>query len=674
MQLSLSKYDLYLTPLWSTILSSDTLIDFIIQSSDIYLLTTSSFFKLNEDGSILFSKNFPSHTFQKILASPTGFYLISQSPQSTLTWLSSDLQQSSQRLYSNITSFTSILQQTSETFIFLFTSNKYPQTTSNNSNFISFATQPFIQTNCHQSCLTCFGASNSSCISCKHYEVKNSINGKSCGLCYEGCDDCFGGSRNECYSCLPGFILFGQKCFRNLSCPLGSFQNLIQEQCQSCDQACFGCTGKSFNDCLACASGFLKDGRSCVVNCPVGKFNDSGTCKVCDDRCIGCFGDGFGACIECKAGYLLHGTECIEKCPERTWKSGVQCLNCVENCDMCLTEKCLRCEDGFFNIEGNCIPCASHCKACLNTTYCVNCDLKYSNKAGICTLECNNTSFSNGIDCISCDTECLSCSGLFSSNCTSCTENNLLYESNCIDSYNGCPDSYFESLGKCLKCGDNCLKCNNEKICKSCERPYVLKNGVCEECNKFNCPCSDLCEKCDKGRCLKCNSNYVALMNDCVEYCPEDYNDMNGICMCKENCIACNGNNCVECLEGLELNNASCVKCSEGCLKCYDETECVECSPGKYLNDGKCVQACPAGSTISDKICVKCPSKCKKCQPIGCVECVEEYESYGVYVLVNNTCSDSIECIKGYKYSPEINKCEKSSSNPGLEAFLISIL
>ena len=531
-----------------------------------------------------------------------------------------------------------------------------------------------IQTNCHQSCLTCFGASNSSCIACKYYEVSNEINRKSCGLCYEGCDDCFGGLINECYSCLPGFIFFGQKCFRNLSCPLGSFQNLIQEQCQDCDQACFGCTGKSFNDCVACAKGFLKDGRSCVVECPVGKFNDSGICMVCDGKCIGCFGSGPSACYECKAGYLLHGSECLDVCPEKTWKSGVMCLDCGENCDLCLNEKCLQCEDRFFNFGGNCMPCNSHCITCTNSTYCVKCDQKYTNKAGVCTLECNNTSYSDGVDCISCDSECLSCSGPLNSNCTSCSENNLLFESKCINRNSGCPDSYFESLGYCLKCNDKCLKCNDENNCIICERPFVLKNGLCVECNKFNCPCSDLCEKCDQGRCQKCTDKYVALINECLEYCPEDYKEIDGICMCKENCILCSDFDCVECLDGYELINGSCVKCPDRCLKCVNETECLECSSGKYLNDGKCVEACPAGFMVSNNTCIKCPSKCKRCEPTGCVECAEEYKSYGVYVLINNTCSDIIECIKGYNYSSKTNKCEKSSSNSRLESFLMSIL
>lgn len=51
--------------------------------------------------------------------------------------------------------------------------------------------------------------------------------------------------------------------------------------------------------------------------------------------------------------------------------------------------------------------------------------------------------------CIQCDVSCDGCVGITNNDCNKCAVGYLILEKSCVKE---CPISYFEEVGKCLKC------------------------------------------------------------------------------------------------------------------------------------------------------------------------------------------------------------------------------
>lgn len=60
----------------------------------------------------------------------------------------------------------------------------------------------------------------------------------------------------------------------------------------------------------------VKDGKYCVPECPLSKYNQSGICVFCHETCVGCTGPrntiGPNGCVTCEKAIIGDGT--VERC------------------------------------------------------------------------------------------------------------------------------------------------------------------------------------------------------------------------------------------------------------------------------------------------------------------------------------------------------------------------
>lgn len=85
----------------------------------------------------------------------------------------------------------------------------------------------------------------------------------------------------------------------------------------SCHQTCGTCNGRTDEDCLSCKGARFLHGKTCVEECPDGKFgnNEGNKCEVCDDACATCSGAEAKDCQTCATNYFLHKGMCVTSCP-----------------------------------------------------------------------------------------------------------------------------------------------------------------------------------------------------------------------------------------------------------------------------------------------------------------------------------------------------------------------
>lgn len=98
--------------------------------------------------------------------------------------------------------------------------------------------------------------------------------------------------------------------------------------------------------------------------------------------------------------------------------------------------------------------------------------------------------------CVSCQQQkdaCSSCSFDATGVATACTK---------CDSYHRI------NAGDCQRCDDDsCVKCDSAaNICTECEDGYYLKTNVAGVTECLRCP--DNCKKCNKGKCTECYARY----------------------------------------------------------------------------------------------------------------------------------------------------------------------
>jgi hypothetical protein len=99
--------------------------------------------------------------------------------------------------------------------------------------------------------------------------------------------------------------------------------------------------------------------------------------------------------------------------------------------------------------------------------------------------------------------------------------------------------------GFCAKCEsyyDACLDCENNKICKTCDEGFTLReynfdDGYREECTK--CPTEDGCDTCFDNKCQTCLPGYFMDPIDNLCYKCKAYLDGCEECSSSRQCIKC---------------------------------------------------------------------------------------------------------------------------------------
>mmetsp|Transcript_53134 Transcript_53134/g.78855 ORF Transcript_53134/g.78855 Transcript_53134/m.78855 type:complete len:1040 (+) Transcript_53134:84-3203(+) len=447
---------------------------------------------------------------------------------------------------------------------------------------------------CGNNCVTC--QRGGQCKICDDgYYVGAGTNGK-CVSCIDNCDSCRDGE--SCSTCSDGY-----------SYDIDTFECLTAGNCLAdiCD--CRDDSDAADNNgCTCLESEDTAKLGCCNADCGLcsdlcATYNDEPCTDF--DNCEYCFEQTY--CMECKTGYYQpdYQGECVAL-PDG-WDTDLCSVNMLENnecdcgcggydpeceeyaadgcdtgefcstdgtCETCVLTGCAHCANGDGHEDGTCLECTpGHYQD--DDGNCIDCDL---DGCSTCLLqaasddasedtysckECADGYYMNNQDtCSVCSvTECAVCD--LSGDCEECNDGFSLFD------------------GACTSCPDNCLDCTGDSTtCKRCDDAYeVLDDGSCGEVDN---DCGDNCLVCGaQGVCKSCMNTY--------------FRDTDNVCeACMDNCASCSGaSTCNECLSGFGYVDAStsCEAYSDpleycatqirnGVLSEGDECECVawECA------------------------------------------------------------------------------------------------
>ena len=535
---------------------------------------------------------------------------------------------------------------------------------------------------CSSLCQTCSGPSASECKSCSG---ANLINGTctclsgyfvttfgGCTACNSACKECSGASATQCTACKPGMILQNGVC----TCETGSF--LIQDfsSCLACNETCLGCSGAASNQCTSCKNNLiLSSSKRC--ECPSGMYYNSQnhSCLTCSSLCDECSGSGANQCTSCRNNLVLLNHQCV--CPSGTYlnTTTATCIPCDSTCQECtgpsstqcsscssqnsLTSGQCKCTSGschcssgqyYDSIDTVCRDCDSTCAQCSGSSAnsCTVCATGFSLSNGKCVCQqstCNcasGTYFQTSSSiCIECSSSCEECSGSQSNQCTSCTNNLVLFASATVTGTCICPTGTYldQQPQMCLDCSSTCLTCSGPSStqCLQCQSDtMLLSDGSCVCSTGFyhatdvtTClSCDSSCQTCsgpERSQCLSCSSAAHTLQNGyCVTTCQQnEYRTSDMSCQpCDESCQTCSGskpNQCTSCVAPLTFSNNTCSEissngCYYNCKSCLSSFpyRCTQCNTDLYLIEdtgsyGYCSNRCPIGyystAESSQKLC-----------------------------------------------------------------------
>ena len=403
-------------------------------------------------------------------------------------------------------------------------------------------------------------------------------------------------------------------------------------------------------------------------------------------------------CNKCQDGFSFIGnnqTKChkeeeIEKDKYYSDDNGTTYYSCdtqIQNCQKCLNKSyCIKCEDNYFfigedrkkcykkneneiNIDeyytedngtsySRCDIIIENCNKCLNRSYCIKCNNEYY-IIGDEKDKCHNKNEIDinkyFIDGETNETSLILCN-LTLPNCDECTnktsckkcQDGYIFTGNdhskCIKKSEIEPSEYYNYYSTDnensdhLCTIDNCLKCENDLICKECKNNYFLiKNKNNTKCHKkeeiekdkyysddngttyYSCDTQiQNCQKClNKSYCIKCEDNYFFIGEDrkkCYKKneneinIDEYYTEDNGTSYSRCDIIIENCNKC--------LNRSYCIKCNNEYYiigdekdKCHNKNEIDD--KKYYLDDNSTLILC----NESIPFCEECENKqiCKKC-------------------------------------------------------------
>ena len=194
------------------------------------------------------------------------------------------------------------------------------------------------------------------------------------------------------------------------------------------------------------------------------------------------------------------------------------------------------------------------------------------------------------------------------------------------------PDKNGGCKSKCILGINNCIKCNEDNLCETCDDGYFLdENGGCSYTNN--------CEISENGECILCKENYILIgFEESIKICKSLFSED------LKNCIQINNETglCEECKEDFYLNSGD-KRCSHS-KKCFQSVfgKCIKCNMGYYLDirTEECI--------VQNDIFIHCK---ESIDGKTCEVCDDNY-----YFNENKTCISINYCLKE---SNEYNKCEK---------------
>lgn len=183
-------------------------------------------------------------------------------------------------------------------------------------------------------------------------------------------------------------------------------------------------------------------------------------------------------------------------------------------------------------------------------------------------------------------------------------------------------DEYLNKLGDCIKCDtvlSGCSRCASPEKCDLCHPGYFAYDKVCENCS---------------ARCLQCDSTECS-------YCEEGYSLFEG------RCIICNE-------EGWALLDDTCHPCPASCRKCNTPLTCSECPENAHIKGSKCECDESEGGKFYISNWVKNENRdglSLTCEPVSCHASCEKCTGPLVKDCIEMRCNDD------YKWSEVSQDC-----------------
>ncbi|KAL4464370.1 hypothetical protein ABPG73_017849 [Tetrahymena malaccensis] len=196
-----------------------------------------------------------------------------------------------------------------------------------------------------------------------------------CVPCNKNCKTCYGGTDSNCLSCDDG-LFFQQSIHQCLkSCNKDQYGDLNTNTCKPCHQDCKTCYGGQNNNCQSCFE------KKFLYQCSDGYYNglsnDQPVCLTCvsaySEGCILC---DQKSCNKCIYPFFSYEIYCVDVCPQNTIISLIN-KTCSLKCDQpfVLQDSICQniCKDGYYasspkliqnNLISKCELCHSQCKKC----------------------------------------------------------------------------------------------------------------------------------------------------------------------------------------------------------------------------------------------------------------------------------------------------------------------
>ncbi|XKL69164.1 hypothetical protein PGB90_006933 [Kerria lacca] len=477
----------------------------------------------------------------------------------------------------------------------------------------------------------CYGKGPTQCVSCKHYRLDNVCvsrcpprsfpnQGGLCWPCHESCETCAGAGQDSCLTCAPAHLRVTDLAVCLQNCPEGYFENSEEKTCVPCESNCASCQDRP-DHCTSCHHNLVLSDNKCLASCPINTYEtDSYRCGLCYSNCETCTGPLENNCTTCKAGFFELFNKCYDTCPSGYYGDSKrrECIRCTPNCIACKSNvTCETCVQNYvlngegkcvtlgseYSVNSSCAKCHTSCDTCSDGSAdsCLTCPSPMILQSSQCVLDCSPGYYIDQSGCVPCLHTCEEC--ISRQNCSKCRSPLLLQSGECRTT---CANGYFNELGICSKCFLSCMTCSGPRRdeCVTCPRGWQLAAGECHpECPQgffmadFGCQkCHHYCRTCKGEGPLQCTSCPPHFMLEdgglCVECLGSQYYDpITQLCKpCHSSCTACDGpgsSNCIACTYPLHLDklNKQCIPCctertTTGCCNCDKTTgDCYNATP-----------------------------------------------------------------------------------------------
>ncbi|KAL1453686.1 hypothetical protein WDU94_010006 [Cyamophila willieti] len=336
----------------------------------------------------------------------------------------------------------------------------------------------------------CFGKGPGQCIACRQYRLDNTCvsrcpprsfpnQGGVCWPCHESCETCAGAGQDSCLTCAPAHLRVTDLAVCLQQCPEGYFENTEEGTCVPCEPNCASCQDRP-DHCTACDHHLVLYGSKCLAACPDKTYEtDDYRCAPCHNSCETCIGPAAKECVTCRFGYYELSGICYSSCPATYYPD---------------------------KKRRECRPCPSGCATCTSGGQCTSCLTDYEIKSNDCiksgTANCSPGQYWSGSACEKCHSTCGLCDGPAADSCLTCPDEKLLEASSCVSA---CSEGFYQDKGNtCTACLHTCTQCVSRINCTLCTPPLVLQSGQCRA-TCANGYYSDLgaCSKCYLS-CMTC--------------------------------------------------------------------------------------------------------------------------------------------------------------------------